>query len=63
MRQSAVHVDVEATRTLLHAAAVQHHVVQSTVCQGGVIEAGGAESAIGLLVAKGHWRRVNSEEQ
>lgn len=57
MHQPAVDVDSEARRAPLKAAGVKHHVVVSAVCQGGVIKAGGAKPAVGLLVPDSHWRR------
>lgn len=58
MRQSAVYIDVEARWTTLQAAGVEHHMVNSTIRQGGVVEAGGAESAVSLLEAKSHYKRT-----
>lgn len=58
MRQSAVYIDVEAKWTALQAAGMEHHMVNSTIHQGGVVEAGGAESTVSLLVAKSHYKRT-----
>lgn len=58
VRQSAVYIDVEARWTALQAAGVEHHMVISTIRQGGMVEAGGAESAVSLLEAKSHYKRT-----
>lgn len=38
-------------------------MVISAICQRGMIEAGGAKSAIDLLVTDGHWREAKNERQ
>lgn len=50
---------------MLKAAGMEHHMMILTICQGGVIETGGAKSSISLLVTKSHWRHrgETSEKQ
>lgn len=55
--QPTVDVDVETRGAVLEAAGMQHDMVHAPIRQSCVVETGGGEPAVGLLVTQSHFRR------